>query len=86
MQYCVPDVPRSDFVAAVNAEGIPLWEGYVRPIYLEPMYQHVCADCPVTERMHFEELIFTNVIHAGVTVQDLDDVVAAFGKVYEHYR
>lgn len=32
-------VPRGRFVAALKAEGIPIGEGYVRPIYLEPLYQ-----------------------------------------------
>mgnify|MGYP001480839632 FL=1 len=30
---------REDFVAAINAEGIPLTMGYVKPIYLEPLFQ-----------------------------------------------
>jgi perosamine synthetase len=32
-------VPRSDFVKTVNAEGICLYEAYVRPLYLQPLYQ-----------------------------------------------
>jgi len=32
-------VPRDVFVKALGAEGIPFGAGYVRPIYLEPMYQ-----------------------------------------------
>ncbi len=34
---------RGIFVKAVRAEGIPLGEGYVRPIYFEPMYQKKTA-------------------------------------------
>jgi dTDP-4-amino-4,6-dideoxygalactose transaminase len=30
---------REDFVAALNAEGIPMMTGYVKPIYLEPLFQ-----------------------------------------------
>jgi dTDP-4-amino-4,6-dideoxygalactose transaminase len=99
-------VPRDRFVEALNAEGIPMVSGYVKPIYLEPMYQERIAFgsdgypftypgykgevsyaqgiCPVTERMHFQELMFTNVCHAGIQEQDLDDFVAGFHKVYEH--
>ncbi|MCK5451447.1 MAG: DegT/DnrJ/EryC1/StrS family aminotransferase [Candidatus Omnitrophica bacterium] len=34
---------RDSFAKALNAEGIPFGEGYVRPIYLEPMYQKKIA-------------------------------------------
>jgi len=99
-------VARSRFVAALRAEGIPMSEGYVEPIYLEPVYQqriafgrggfpftyagykgHVSYDrgiCPITERMHYNELMLTNICHVGVTRQDLDDFVAAYFKVYEN--
>lgn len=36
-------VSRDHFVKAMNAEGIPLVGGYVKPIYLEPMYQNRVA-------------------------------------------
>jgi dTDP-4-amino-4,6-dideoxygalactose transaminase len=32
-------LPRDLFVRAVEAEGFPIRAGYVKPIYLEPMYQ-----------------------------------------------
>jgi perosamine synthetase len=35
----VHGVPRKLFAEALRAEGIPISEGYVRPLYLEPMYQ-----------------------------------------------
>ncbi|MDP8297424.1 MAG: DegT/DnrJ/EryC1/StrS family aminotransferase [Candidatus Orphnella occulta] len=36
-------VTRDVFAKALNAEGIPFGSGYVRPIYLEPMYQRKIA-------------------------------------------
>jgi perosamine synthetase len=36
-------IHRDKFAEAVQAEGIPLFGGYVRPIYLEPMYQELLA-------------------------------------------
>jgi len=36
-------VTRDAFAKALNAEGIPFGAGYVRPIYLEPMYQKKIA-------------------------------------------
>lgn len=44
-------VSRRTLVKALNAEGIPFGEGYVRPIYLQPMYQQRLAysrGCPWT--------------------------------------
>jgi perosamine synthetase len=46
------EFPRRVFVNALKAEGIPLTEGYVKPIYLQPLYQQrvVYGDrgCPFT--------------------------------------
>ena len=36
-------VHRDKFAEAVRAEGVPIGAGYVRPIYLEPMYQQLLA-------------------------------------------
>src|SRR5690606_7674172 len=33
-------ISRSTFATAMKAEGFPLGEGYVKPIYLLPMFQH----------------------------------------------
>src|SRR5437868_395150 len=32
-------VPRAQFAEALKAEGVPIAEGYVAPIYLQPLYQ-----------------------------------------------
>lgn len=32
-------IKRPTFIKALNAEGIPFGQGYVKPIYLEPLYQ-----------------------------------------------
>ena len=99
-------VSRDKFVATLNAEGIPIFKGYVEPIYLEPLYQERIAFgkngfpftypgykgqvnytkgiCPVTERMYEQEVVFTNLCHAGMTQTDIEDVVKAFQKVYDH--
>jgi dTDP-4-amino-4,6-dideoxygalactose transaminase len=97
----VTGVPRERIVEAVRAEGIPLAQGYVKPLYLEPYYQErrgSCAFncpryegdvsygrglCPIAERLHERELITTNLCHAGLAEGDVDDVAAAFEKVFE---
>jgi len=40
--------------------------------------------CPVTERMHFEELVYTSLCHAGMHETDLKDVANAIRKVLAH--
>jgi perosamine synthetase len=40
--------------------------------------------CPVTEKMHYEELITINVCHANIQRGDLEDTVNAFEKVLEN--
>jgi dTDP-4-amino-4,6-dideoxygalactose transaminase len=96
-------VHRNRFSDAVRAEGVPLFGGYVRPIYLEPMYQQLLAYgnsgfpfkgphmekvvsypkgiAPVCEKMHFEELLTTPICHFPLTERDIDDFIAAVGKV-----
>jgi len=100
-------VSRKEFVEAVKCEGVPLIEGYVEPIYLQPLYQRrllfggtsspwpqdweessVSYDrgiCPVTERMHYKEVMFTNAIHAQTSAQDVEDIAEAITKVAAYY-
>jgi perosamine synthetase len=107
----VVGVPRNRFIDAVKAE-IPsavgrettpiLGAGYVRPLYLQPIYQRrlgACSFncpryegevsyarglCPVAERMHYDELFTNEFIRPSMRDEDLQDVVRAFEKVYEH--
>lgn len=97
-------VSRAAFVAALRAEGLPAVEGYVKPIYLSPIYQERIAYgmtgcpfacplyqgsvsyakglCPVCERLHYQELFFTNAIHAGLGPEQIDLVAEAIRKVH----
>jgi dTDP-4-amino-4,6-dideoxygalactose transaminase len=97
-------VPRPRYAEALRAEGVPVFEGYVEPLYLQPVYQqrigfgrhgfpftssaysgtvdYSRGICPVAERMHFHELLYTDICHADIADSDLDDVVAAFDKVH----
>ena len=36
-------IPRDRFIAALQAEGIPIRQGYVEPLYLQPVYQQRIA-------------------------------------------
>jgi len=56
-------VSRETFVKALQAEGIPCGIGYVRPIYLEPLYQKKVAygmkGCPFTCSFYNEEINYS---------------------------
>jgi perosamine synthetase len=105
------EIHRNDFVTAIKyelptavlRETAPLiGTGYVKPLYLQPMYQKRAVTCsfncshykgsvdygkglcPVTERMHFQELITHEFMRPGMKKSDLNDVVNAFEKVATH--
>jgi dTDP-4-amino-4,6-dideoxygalactose transaminase len=112
----ISGVHRDRFVEAVRAElppimlreteGVKVGSGYVKPIYLQPMFQQRIAYgaagcpwsceqyqgnvnyergiCPVTERMHFDQLITHELMRPPMTTSDLDDAVSAFKKVWRH--
>ena len=102
----VTGVSRERFLQALAAEGVSAGAGYVRPIYLEPLYQQRIAFgrdgfpfsypgyrgsvsyekglCPVTERMHYQEVICGDFCHADLRQSDLEDIADAFEKVLRH--
>lgn len=92
-------IPRDLFVKALVAEGIPFGAGYVRPLYLNPIYhenkpfiyEHFGKEisyekgiCPVTEKLYEKELILTPVCRPPAKPNDVDDVVKAIGKILEN--
>jgi len=92
-------VPRDLFVKALVAEGIPFGAGYVRPLYLNPIYhenkpfiykyfgKEISYDkgiCPVTERLYEKELMLTMVCRPPATFEDMDDIVRAVKKLIEN--
>lgn len=109
-------VGRNKFVEAVKAElpltelreseGVKMGSGYVKPIYLMPVFQNRIAFgkngwpfslarpaisyskgiCPVAERMYEREVVAHEFMCPPVSKDDLDDIVKALGKVYEHRR
>jgi len=64
---------------AFGDRGFPFtYEGYKGNVSYEK------GICPVCERMYYEELIVTNICNAAISRRDLDDMVSAFRKVFEH--
>ena len=94
---------REEFVAAINAEGIKFFQGYTRPLYLQPVYQKKHAfkhgypfsapenadskpnykkgNCPVSERLHFKEMMINEHVRPPNTKADVKDIVKAIEKV-----
>lgn len=87
-----------------ESEGPLIGQGYVKPLYLQPIYQKMIGygsvqcpfkcphydgapdyargACPNAERAHFETLVTHELMRPGMMRGDLDDVAAAFAKVW----
>lgn len=92
------EIPRDTFVKAMRAEGIPFSAGYVRPLYLAPLYQNQRHSafqhyegratydkgiCPTAERMYEKDLMLTGIVRFPATKRDMDDIADAIQKVIE---
>jgi len=101
-------ISRDIFVKAIQAEGISLSQGYVKPIYLEPMYQKKIAYgsrgcpfrcpwfggsvsykaglCPVAERLHFEQIMTTDICKYPNTEREVHEFVEAVKKIMDNIK
>ncbi|MCB0344521.1 MAG: DegT/DnrJ/EryC1/StrS family aminotransferase, partial [Bdellovibrionales bacterium] len=97
-------VSRQTFVDALNAEGFSAKQGYVKPLYLLPIFQKQIAFgesgnpfslkdtapnyaqglCPVSERLHFEELICADLMRFDISSEEVDAFASAVDKVASH--
>lgn len=86
-------VSRKVFVEAVKAEGIPLVEGYNKPLYLNKWYvdrgekgagAFDAKWYPTVEKLWTECLIVTSLTRPPFARKDMDDIANAIIKVYEH--
>lgn len=92
-------ISREKFCEAMNAEGIPTYGGYVKPLYLNPLYlekrafafKHYDGNvkyekglCPVAENLHEKELVFIPVCRPPATIEDMDDIISAIKKILEN--
>lgn len=96
-------ITREIFVHAMRAEGISIAHGYVRPIYLEPMFQKKIAYgkagcpflcplygkktsynqgiCPTAERLHFEEIMTTDICKYPNSEKEVDEFATVVEKI-----
>jgi perosamine synthetase len=85
-------VSRRLLVRALTAEGVPCFEGYCRPLYLQPLYQNDWPGkgerrygpglCPVVERLFDREVFFHTALHPAISADLADQICAAFEKVW----
>lgn len=93
---------RDLFAQALAAEGFPLNQGYVNPLYRLPIFQQRTAIgphgfpfnlndrryddglCPVCEHMHEQEELGFGLCTFELSNDIVDQMIAAFRKVYDH--
>ena len=78
-------VDRGGVYHAMRAEGIGVNVHYI-PVHRQPYYRerYPGLSFPIAEAAY--ERLLTLPLHAGMTDDDVDDVVAALDKVTEAYR
>ena len=92
-------IPRNLFCDALKAEGIPFAAGYVKPLYLNPLYlekrafafkhyegntKYEKGICPIAEKLYEEDVILTEICRAPATIKDMEDIISAIKKVIEN--
>ncbi len=90
---------RDIFCEALRAEGIPCAAGYVKPLYLDPLYlekrafafKHYTGKmkyekgiCPVAESLHEKNLINTLIARPPAVMTDMQDIINAINKILEN--
>jgi dTDP-4-amino-4,6-dideoxygalactose transaminase len=90
---------RDHVVTALEAEGIPCSAGYGYPLHRQPLFQnrafgpylsgisnvpdYARVECPNAERVCDRSIWLGQNLLLG-TRDDMDDIVAAFGKIHDH--
>ncbi len=78
---------RRSLVRALGAEGLEAYEGYCKPLYLEPLFSNNARNhaglCPVTERLHESELFFHPWLYEAIEPK-AELIVRAFEKVWDN--
>jgi len=75
---------RSWFVNALKAEGVPLTEGYVAPLYELPAFKHCGLKCRNAEALHEHELFYFENCRWSPTPEQIEQIGDAFRKVASH--
>jgi len=89
-------ISRNKFCEALNAEGIPCGAGYVKPLYMNPLYlekrsfafkhykgkfEYFKGLCPVTEKLHEHKVVVLPIVRPPATIDDMNDIINAIKKI-----
>ena len=90
-------IPRERFLEAVRAElvtswdyavrgiDVPIWGGYIRPLYYMPIFAHRnIQPLPIVEKLYRGDLFITLLQGLPLRNYEIDYVIDAFQKVYEN--
>jgi len=88
-------VPRKVFLDAVRAElttvekfeddGVPIYDGYMRPLYKLPIFDS--NEClPIVEEMYNNILFFHDFTKSSLNQNDVNDVISAYKKVCDNIK
>ncbi len=70
--YAVRCDNREKLMRGLASKGIYFGAGYVKPLYLHPIYGGKKGDCPVAERMYDRELMVTDICRPPATIEEMD--------------
>ena len=92
-------IDRDKFCEALKAEGIPCNAGYVKPLYLNPLYterrafafKHYKGNtkyekgiCPIAESLYEKSVVLIPVCRPPATLKDMDDIFNAISKIIKN--
>jgi perosamine synthetase len=86
VHYAIPflvEKNRSEFCAILRAEGVPIVEGYVDPLYRMPAFSQFARPCPVAEDLHDRRLLYIENCAWDFTPEQIGKVGEAFRKAAE---
>lgn len=84
--YTVPflvEKSRLEFCAALRAEGVPIIEGYVPPLYRMPAFCEFARPCPVAEDLHDRRLFYFENCAWDPTTEQIRQIGDAFQRAAE---
>ena len=86
--YAIPflvEKNRTEFCAALRAEGVPIVEGYVDPLYRMSAFKQFARPCPVAEDLHDRRLFYFENCAWDLTTEQIRQVGEAFKKAAEKW-
>ncbi len=86
--YAIPflvEKNRTEFCAALRAEGVPIVEGYVDPLYRMPAFKQFARSCPVAEDLHDRRLLYFENCAWDLTPAQIRQVGEAFKMAAEMF-